>query len=126
MVTDTSKQNRSVNHMNHQMKRVAVSSKRQISIPKEFYEDLHIKDEIIMEKIHNNLVIRPASYDNHEDFTEEILRDLIAEGYPKEELVAKLKERRQKMQPALDRLIADTQNQESMTISDLFTDDAED
>lgn len=126
MVTDTSKQNRSVNHMNHQMKRVAVSSKRQISIPKEFYDDLHIKDEIIMEKIHNNLVIRPASYDNHEDFTEEILRDLIAEGYPKEELVAKLKERRQKMQPALDRLIADTQNQESMTISDLFTDDAED
>lgn len=112
--------------MDHQMKRVAVSSKRQISIPKEFYDDLHIKDEIIMEKVHNNLVIRPASYDNHEDFTEEILSDLIAEGYPKEELVTKLRERKEQMQPALDRLIADTDNEESMTIDSLFTEDAED
>lgn len=112
--------------MDHQMKRVSVSSKRQISIPKEFYDDLHIKDEIIMEKVHNNLVIRPAGYDNHEDFTEDILRDLIAEGYPKEELVAKLRERKQQMQPALERLMADTYNQESMSIHDLFADDAED
>lgn len=112
--------------MDHQMKRVAVSSKRQISIPKEFYEELNIKDEIIMEKIHNNLVIRPAGYDNHEDFTEEILRDLIAEGYPKEELVTKLRERRAQMQPALDRLIADTDHEETMTIDNLFTDDTED
>lgn len=111
--------------MDHQMKRVAVSSKRQISIPKEFYDDLRIRDEIIMEKIHNNLVIRPVGYDNHEDFTEEILSDLIAEGYPKKELVAKLKERREKMQPSLDRLIADADNEETMTIDSLFTDDAE-
>lgn len=126
MATEASKENRSVAHMDHQKKRVAVSSKRQISIPKEFYDDLNIKNEIIMEKINDNLVIKPADYDNYEDFTEEILRDLIAEGYPKDELVDKLKERKQKMQPALDRLIADTDNEESMTIDHLFTDDTED
>lgn len=125
MTTDIRK-NRSVANMDHEMKRVAVSSKRQISIPKEFYDDLDIKDEIIMEKINNNLVIRPANYDNHEDFTEEILRDLIAEGYPKDELVDKLKERREKMQPALERLIADTNQDESTTIDQLFADDTED
>lgn len=125
MDTDVKRQNRRMDHMDHQMKRVAVSSKRQISIPKEFYDDLRIRDEIIMEKIHNNLVIRPVGYDNHEDFTEEILSDLIAEGYPKKELVAKLKERREKMQPSLDRLIADADNEETMTIDSLFTDDAE-
>lgn len=125
MTTDIRK-NRSVSNMDHEMKRVAVSSKRQISIPKEFYDALDIKDEIIMEKINNNLVIRPANYDNHEDFTEDILRDLIAEGYPKDELVDKLKERREKMQPALERLITDADQDESMTIEQLFADDTED
>lgn len=60
-------------NMQHQFKRVAVSSKRQISIPKEFYQDLNLQDEIIMEKVGNRLVIRPSDYDNYVDFTEEIL-----------------------------------------------------
>lgn len=114
MVTDLNSNQR------HQFKRVAVSSKRQISIPKEFYQDLNIQEEIIMEKVGNRLIIRPSNYDNYVDFTEEILQDLIEEGCPKEQLVEKLKERKTNMYPALKRLITDKENEASMSLDELF------
>lgn len=110
-------------NMRHQFKRVAVSSKRQISIPKEFYQDLSLQDEIIMEKVGNRLIIRPSDYDNDVDFTAEILRDLIEEGYPKEQLVEKMKERKANMYPALKRLMADKENEEAMSLDELFSEE---
>lgn len=107
----------------HQFKRVAVSSKRQISIPKEFYQDLNIQDEIIMEKIGDRLIIRPSDYDNYVDFTEDILQDLIEEGYPKEQLVERLKKRKADMNPALKQLIADKENEETISLDELFSED---
>jgi len=120
MVTDLTSNQR---HQDHQFKRVAVSSKRQISIPKEFYQDLNIQEEIIMEKVGNRLIIRPSDYDNYVDFTEEILQDLIEEGYPKECLVEKLKERKTNMYPALKRLITDKENEESVSLDELFSEE---
>src|SRR5699024_2253588 len=110
-------------NMQHQFKRVAISSKRQLSIPKEFYQDLSLQDEIIMEKVGDRLVIRPSDYDNYVDFTEEILQDLIEEGCPKEQLVEKMKERKANMHPALKHLIADKENEEMMLLDELFSEE---
>lgn len=43
-----------------QVKRVTVTSKRQISIPKAFAEELDIQNEVIMELTGNKIILKPV------------------------------------------------------------------
>ena len=72
------------NRKKHAVKRIAVSSKKQITIPKDFYEQLGIGNEVLIELADNKLIIRPIHGD-HFDFSDLILKDLIEEGYAGEE-----------------------------------------
>jgi bifunctional DNA-binding transcriptional regulator/antitoxin component of YhaV-PrlF toxin-antitoxin module len=104
------------------VKRVSVSSKRQISIPKEFYEQLHIGDEVVLELFGNYLVLRPVR-ENFDDFSEEILADLVKEGYTGQELINEFRQRKAQLRPALDSLIEEAMTKgEKTTIDDLFGD----
>lgn len=84
-------------------KRVKVSKQRQISIPKEFFDLLNFSDEALVEVSNNTLIIRPAQNENL-DFSEFILKDLIAEGYAGDELLYKFKEVRSKLPEAVDKM----------------------
>ena len=104
------------------VKRVAVSSKRQISIPKEFYDDLGIGDEVVMEVKNNSLIIKPIK-EGFEDFSEEILKELVSEGYEGEDLLAEFSNRKSMIKPAIERIIAETREQEHVTVEELFSDE---
>ena len=104
------------------VKRVAVSSKRQLSIPKEFYDDLGIGDEVVMEVKNNSLLIKPIK-EGFEDFSEEILKELVSEGYEGENLITEFKNRKSMIKPAIERMIAETREQDYVTVEELFSDE---
>lgn len=104
------------------IKRVSVSSKRQLTIPKEYFDTLEMETEVFVELIGNRLVIKPAD-SGREDFSEEILEDIVREGFEGYELVKEFKERKTQVKPALDKLINETEKQAFTTIEDLFGDD---
>lgn len=70
------------------VRRVKVSKQRQINIPKDFYDALNFTDEAIVEFTGKEIIIRPAEYEIV-DFSADILKDLVSQGYSGEELVQK-------------------------------------
>ncbi len=108
------------------MKRISVSSKRQISIPKEFHEMLNIGEEVTIELHGDHLVVKPIR-ENFDDFSERILEDLVVEGYSGEDLLQEFKNRKEQIGNAVNSLISDTRAKgKKMTINDLFGEDNED
>lgn len=85
-------------------KRIAVSEKRQITIPIEFYKALDIEGEVDCQLHDDAIVIRPARAFSGE-FDEQILADLVAKGYSGQELLYKFKETRRKISPAVKSLL---------------------
>jgi bifunctional DNA-binding transcriptional regulator/antitoxin component of YhaV-PrlF toxin-antitoxin module len=108
------------------VKLVSISSKRQLSIPKEFYDELGLGKEILLELFNNQLVIKPLREDI-EDFSEEILSDLLREGYEGDELMEEFKRRKAAIRPAVESLIMEAKlTAEAVDdIADLFGDDDE-
>lgn len=105
------------------VKRISVSSKRQISIPKEFYEQLQIGEEVSIELYGNHLLVRPI-HEGFDDFSEDILADLIEEGYSGPQLMAEFKNRKSQIKSAVSSLIKETKDSgKRTTIDDLFGDD---
>ncbi len=89
---------------NLKKKRIAVSEKRQITIPIEFYKALGIESEVDCQLHDDSIVIRPAREFSGE-FDEQILADLIKKGYSGQELLDKFKETRRKISPAVKSLL---------------------
>ena len=103
---------------------IRVSDKRQITIPLKYYELLGFGHEAECTLQENQIVIRPLQ-ESREEFSEEILADLISEGYNGEELLAKFSEIRRKIKPAIDTLIREADEiaegkRESPTLSEVF------
>lgn len=88
-------------------KRIKVSSKRQITIPQQFYEQLGITDEVLCFVRDGEIVLRPVSHDP--GFAEYILKDLIEQGYEGEELLAKFREYQKKIRPAVLRMLEEAE-----------------
>ncbi len=108
------------------VKRVAVSSKRQISIPKEFYDILGIGQEVVLELHGNHMVLKPA-HENFDDFSENILQDLVSEGYNGTELLTEFKNRKEQLRNAVKSLVEETKAKgKRTTIDDLFGEEDED
>lgn len=85
-------------------KRISVSQKRQITIPIEFFNSLGIQTEVECYVQNNAMVIRPVR-DGGGEFDEQILADLISQGLSGQELLAKFKETRRQIRPAVERLL---------------------
>lgn len=96
--------NKNINVINPVKKRIAVSQKRQITIPIEFYTRLGMDKEVECYVQNNVLIIRPVR-DNDGSFDEEILADLIARGLSGEELLTEFKAVRRKIRPAVEALL---------------------
>lgn len=80
---------------------VSISSKRQITIPKKFFEALQFADEAECVVRGNELVIRPARANSGGEFAEYILAELIARGLSGDELLKEFKNKQAKVRPAV-------------------------
>lgn len=85
---------------------ISVSGKRQITIPQKFFNMLHLDNEVECTVENNALIIRPLKNDTSE-FAEQILDDLISQGYSGKELSKKFKEENKRIYNAARAMIAD-------------------
>jgi|GEM_PF-475282 len=82
-------------------KLVSISSKRQVTIPQRFFTSLGFSDEAEFIVRGNELVLRPVKTVSGGEFAEQILSDLIAEGFTGKELLAQFKARQAQVRPAV-------------------------
>ena len=104
-------------------KRISVSQKRQITIPLEFFTNLGITNEVDCIMHNNQIIIKPAK--DSGEFDEQILADLISQGLSGNELLAKFKEVRKGIRPAVEKLLAEadeiaTGKRKGATMKDIF------
>lgn len=88
-------------------KTIRISNKRQITIPQKYYEQLGFEGEAECVLRGSELIIRPVSKQGGGEFAEQILADLLKEGYTGDELLAQFKAVQRKVRPAVEKLIAD-------------------
>lgn len=89
-----------------EMKKVSISSKRQITIPQKFFTILGFDTEAECMVRGNELVIRPARVNSGGEFAEQILADLIGQGYSGDELLARFKTAQKEVRPSVERMLA--------------------
>ncbi len=92
-----------------EIKRVKISSKRQITIPQKYYTMLGFDSSAECLVRGNELVIRPVQENSGGEFAEQILEELIKQGYSGEELLRRFKETRKEVRPAVERMLAEAQ-----------------
>ncbi len=89
-----------------EIRRIHISSKRQITIPAKYYNALGLSNEIDCIYTNDMLILIPVKYDNTE-FGEEILSDLIDQGYSGQELLKEFKRLSRQVRPAIEKLITE-------------------
>ena len=85
-------------------KRISVSQKRQITIPIDFFNSIGIDKEVDCYVQNNAIIIRPVR-EGCGEFDEQILADLISQGFSGQELLTKFKDRRNQIRPAVESLL---------------------
>lgn len=90
-------------------KRVSISAKRQITIPQKFFTSLGFNTEAECMIRGNELVIRPIKTETGGEFAEQILADLIAQGYSGAELLEAFKKEQKKVRPAVEAMLSDAE-----------------
>ena len=90
-------------------KLVSISSKRQVTIPQRFFTSLGFSDEAEFIVRGNELVLRPVKTVSGGEFAEQILSDLIAEGFTGKELLAQFKARQAQVRPAVEAMLSEAE-----------------
>ncbi len=85
-------------------RRINISSKRQITIPVKYYEALGLSKELDCIYTNDMLILTPVRKDDPV-FAEEILSDLIQQGFSGEKLLTEFKNINRKIRPAVEKLI---------------------
>jgi len=89
---------------------VHVTSKRQFTIPKIYYDALKFGNLVKCYQDGKKLVIEPAREDDFWDFSTDILRELVFENYTGEDLLKEFEVRKQNAARALERLADEARN----------------
>lgn len=108
-----------------EMKKINISAKRQITIPQKFFTMLGFGTEAECMVRGNELVIRPLKENASGEFAEQILSDLIAQGYSGEELLTRFKAAQKEVRPAVEKMLTEAQlvaesQTEYATYEDIF------
>ena len=103
---------------------INVTGKRQVTIPLRFYEKLRFGKEVECFLTDDAVVLRPLS-SSDENFTMEILKDLISQGFNGDELLVKFAEQRSNIKKAIGVLIDEADEiaagkRTSATTKDIF------
>jgi len=105
-------------------RRINISSKRQITIPAKFFKALDLDKEL--ECIYSNgmLILKPVKQEDSA-FAEEILEDLIKQGYSGRKLLSEFKKVNRMIRPAIDKLIEEADEIAKTAVSSYYdsTDD---
>ena len=88
---------------------ISVSIKRQLTIPQKYYEALGFDNEAECILQEDGLLIRPLRSAEGGEFSEQILADLIAQGFEGSVLLAKFSEYIRAVRPAVLRMIEDAE-----------------
>jgi len=88
-----------------EQKKVTITSKRQFTIPQKFFTELGFDREAVCTLGDGMLIIEPAKSENGGEFAEQILADLIAEGYSGQNLLSEFKSRQSKVRPAVEKML---------------------
>ena len=84
---------------------ISVSVKRQVTIPQKYFESLGFDNEAECILHEGGILLRPVRDINSGEFSEQILADLIAQGFSGQELLEKFKEQSKKIRTAVKKLI---------------------
>lgn len=90
-----------------EIKKLSISAKRQITIPQKFFTLLGFDTEAECTVRGNELVIRPARTNTGGEFAEQILADLIAQGYSGNDLLERFKKAQRQIRPAVKAMLTD-------------------
>lgn len=106
-------------------KKISVSVKRQITIPIEYYNALNIGDEVECMMVDNSIVIKPVKDNSLDEYSEFILKDIIEEGYKKEEILEEFKKRRNELKYAAKEMVKEMnkvaeESEKYATMEDVF------
>ena len=106
-------------------KTISVSSKRQITIPLKFFNALGFENEAECIFQNNQIVIRPVKENAGGEFSEQILSDLIDQGYSWDELLKQFKKAQNKVRPVVGKMLDEAARAangqgEYSTYSDVF------
>lgn len=104
---------------------INVSVKRQITIPQKYFDALGIGNKVECILQEDGILLRPVQDSNDGELSEQILEDLISQGYSGQELLQRFKEQRKKIRPAVKKLIkeADTlvrEDEGKVSMDELF------
>lgn len=97
----------SVRKHKSERKIISVSVKRQLTIPQKFFEALGFDSEAECILQDDGILIRPLHVMGN-DFSEQILADLISQGYEGQELLIKFREFAKGIRPAVELLLEET------------------
>ncbi|HHY06892.1 MAG TPA: AbrB/MazE/SpoVT family DNA-binding domain-containing protein [Clostridia bacterium] len=88
---------------------ISVSKKRQITIPLQFYQHLELGSEVECSLEDGKIVIQPLHREPSE-FSVEILKDLVSQGYSGDELVKQFETQSKNIKKAVTNMLeeADT------------------
>lgn len=92
---------------NMERKIISVSVKRQVTIPQKYFETLGFNNEAECILQEGGVLIRPIRDTNSGEFSEQILADLISQGFSGQELLERFKGQIKKVRPAVKLLIAE-------------------
>lgn len=106
-------------------RRISVSAKRQITIPIEFFKKLGVDKEVECYMDGDQMIIRAVEPDSSGEFAEQILADLISQGYQGSELMEKFKFMNRSIRSAASKLIEEADKiaageMPSATMADIF------
>jgi len=90
-------------------RRINISSKRQITIPAKYYKALGMSKELDCIYSKSMLILTPVKNEDPA-FAEEILKDLIGQGYAGEKLLSEFKKITRKVRPAVEKIIEEADN----------------
>ncbi len=105
---------------NHKM--VKITSKRQFTIPKKYYDALQIGEQARCYTEGGKLIIEPAHPDRFWDFSSNILKELVAENYSGEELLREFEIRKSHVAGAFQKWSEEVQR-EAETETGIAADD---
>lgn len=90
-----------------------ITSKRQLTIPKDFYDRLNLGEnvEIILDKDAITIKKLKRTEENFDDYSDLILKDLISEGYTGDDLLREFRLRKQFLPIAAQNMLQEIQEQ---------------
>lgn len=95
---------RSEDCIQFQKRRISISSKRQITIPAKYFEALELNKELDCIYSGNMLILTPVRSEDS-PFAEEILKDLIDQGYSGDKLMSEFTKMNRNIRPAVEKMV---------------------